>query len=211
MKIPCYSKDEFLSGFSTYRERFCSLYPLQYDNIISNINNTIISQNLQITYAYQNILDDILNYLKNQDIYDIILHQLLTLRAPSPPPSSHTTLTLDEDQYKSYDLLCNTWGPYHKGKHPLFFLTGSARTEKSFLLHLILQHIDGHYTSLALHDSTSRESLLKIQAIVIEEISMVSDNLFSFISNLFGSLHQNSACLVIFLPLSSEILLNYPY
>lgn len=226
MKVPCYSEEELLANFSNYREKFRSLFPLQYEHAISEINSTTISQTSQITTTYRNTLDQILAYLNNNSIYNIILQQLLSLRHPLPHITTLSSLTLNEDQYKAYDILTNSWGPDYKEKYPYFFLTGSAGTGKSFLLYLIInylkskrinyllvastsvaaQNVSGktihsalkikqtgdYYISLSQYDQTTRNNLSKIQAIIIEEISMVSANLFTFISNLFGSIHQNS-------------------
>ncbi|CAG8703810.1 3981_t:CDS:2, partial [Ambispora leptoticha] len=57
---------------------------------------------------------------------------------------------------------------------------------------LKIKQTGDYYTSLSQYDPTTKNNLSKIQAIIIEEISMVSANLFTFISNLFASIHQNS-------------------
>jgi len=44
--------------------------------------------------------------------------------------------------------------------------------------------------SLAIHDQNLRQELLKIQVIIIDEISMVSADMLSFISDLFAKLHN---------------------
>src|SRR6185369_6306184 len=134
-------------------------------------------------------------------------------------------LCLNEDQYKIYDMLSNTWGPENKGKYPYFFMTGPAGTGKSYMTHQIIQllkskninhlliaptgvaaqNIGGktihsalkikqcgsNYQTLSISDETTKTSLRKIRAIIIDEVSMVSSDLLSFLSNIFASIHTN--------------------
>jgi hypothetical protein len=51
---------------------------------------------------------------------------------------------------------------------------------------------DGHFKTLALHDPQFRDELLKIRAIIIDEISMVPAALLDFISNTLAQLHANN-------------------
>jgi hypothetical protein len=44
--------------------------------------------------------------------------------------------------------------------------------------------------SLAMHDQNLRQELIRIKAIIIEEVSMVSADMLSFISDLFAKLHN---------------------
>jgi ATP-dependent exoDNAse (exonuclease V) alpha subunit len=117
------------------------------------------------------------------------------------------------------------WGFENEGKYPYFFMTGSARTGKTFMTRKIvdmlnnkkidyllmvptgvaaqnisgktihstlrLKQTDGHYQTLLLDDESSKIALSRIKVIIIDEISMVSDELFTFLSNIFGSLHKN--------------------
>ncbi|CAI2191091.1 4205_t:CDS:1 [Funneliformis geosporum] len=56
---------------------------------------------------------------------------------------------------------------------------------------LRIRQIGENYQTLSLNDETSRIQLTKIKAIIIDEVSMVSDKLFSFLSNTFSMLHKN--------------------
>jgi hypothetical protein len=56
---------------------------------------------------------------------------------------------------------------------------------------LRIRQIGGYYQTLSLDDESTRIHLLRIKAIIIDEISMVSSELFSFLSNLFATLHRN--------------------
>jgi len=55
----------------------------------------------------------------------------------------------------------------------------------------IKQTSDQHYQTLSMDSESSIQALLQIKAIIVDETSMVSNRLFSFVSNVFGSLHRN--------------------
>nr|CAG8647360.1 5914_t:CDS:1 [Entrophospora candida] len=57
---------------------------------------------------------------------------------------------------------------------------------------LKIRQFNNHYQTLLLDDETLKAELLKIKVIIIDEISMVSNKLFTFLSNMFGSLHKSS-------------------
>ncbi len=48
-----------------------------------------------------------------------------------------SSMMFSEDQYKVFNILINSWGQKEYHKHPYFFLTGSAGTGKSFMIHQI--------------------------------------------------------------------------
>ena len=48
------------------------------------------------------------------------------------------------------------------------------------------------FHTLAFYDNEFKEKLKKIDTIIIEEISMVSAELFEFISNMFATIHNNT-------------------
>ena len=56
---------------------------------------------------------------------------------------------------------------------------------------LKIRQYNDHYQTLILDDEKSKIELLKIKTIIIEETSMVSSELLTFISNIFSSLHKN--------------------
>jgi len=56
----------------------------------------------------------------------------------------------------------------------------------------IRQTSSHHYQTLLMESESSIQALLQIMVIIIDEISMVSSELFLFLSNLFGSLHKNN-------------------
>src|SRR6185369_11191405 len=216
LKIPCYSEEELLGEHSTYRERFRTQFPHQYKHAITEINNTLIANKLHISTAYKNIIEEIVPDLKNHDLQRLIFQQLMTLEHQPPLTDPNSTLCLNEDQYKIYDMLSNTWGPENKEKYPYFFMTGPAGTGKSYMTHQIIQllkskninhlliaptgvaaqNIGGktiysalkikqcgsNYQTLSISDETTKTSLRKIRAIIIDKVSMVSSDLLSFLS-----------------------------
>lgn len=50
------------------------------------------------------------------------------------------------------------------------------------------------FQSLALYDQDFRKQLLKIKVLIIDEISMVSASLFTFLANMFAQIHNISIC-----------------
>ncbi|CAG8733149.1 11814_t:CDS:2, partial [Racocetra fulgida] len=89
----------------SYREKFKSLFPNQFESEISRLSNTAISQELRTSNAYREIINNILNQLNNKKLHELILHQLISLERKTPSIDPHHVLTLDKDQYKTYDIL----------------------------------------------------------------------------------------------------------
>ena len=56
---------------------------------------------------------------------------------------------------------------------------------------LKIKQYESSYETLSISNETTRLTLRKIEAIIIEEVSMVPAELFSFLSNMFGSIHNN--------------------
>ena len=124
------------------------------------------------------------------------------------------------------NVLTNSWRKQEFSKHPYFFLTGSAGTGKSFMIHQIknfltsknykyllialtgvaAKNVDGQTIHSALHirntetyfetlshyNDQQRTELSQIKFLIIEEVSMVSSILLSFISLLFAKIHKVS-------------------
>lgn len=137
-----------------------------------------------------------------------------------------SSLSLQNEQYRIYSTLCNTWGKLSDGKYPYFFLTGSAGTGKSFMTRQIINFLqsknknylliaptgvaaqniggktihsslkirywEGRYESLIFSNQTYVTDLQKIEALIIEEISMVDSDLFTFLSDIFSRVNHNN-------------------
>src|ERR1043165_9412329 len=71
-------------------------------------------------------------------ISNLINIQLYSLQINPPIISQSNTLNLPNDQLKIISTIRNILGPIkQKNKYPYFFITGSAGTEKSFIINLI--------------------------------------------------------------------------
>ena len=57
---------------------------------------------------------------------------------------------------------------------------------------LRIHQTEAGYQTLAFHDKDFNNQLAKIETLIIDEISMVSASLFTFISNLFASIHNST-------------------
>src|SRR6185295_2571220 len=71
-----------------------------------------------------------------------------------PSSTITSTLVLDGEQYRVYDILCNSWGPDHENKHPYFFMTGSAGTGKSFMIRHVVNMLETKKIKYLLMSST---------------------------------------------------------
>ena len=79
-------------------------------------------------------------------------------------------------------------------KYTLLSPTGvSAQNIGGRTIHsaLKIRQYNNNYQTLITEDQESKRELLEIKTIIIEETSMVSSELLTFISNIFGLLHKN--------------------
>src|SRR6185369_8829394 len=116
-------------------------------------NSSYLGQKNAISNVYTTILNSILPELENQDLSDLIFHQLISLERHHLLLHTMSSLSLQNDQYSIYSTLCNTWGKSSDGKYPYFFLTGSAGTGKSFMTRQVinfLQSKNKNYLLIAL-------------------------------------------------------------
>src|SRR6185312_5097640 len=134
---------------------------------------------------------------------------------------------LPEDQYRAITVLTNMMGS-RNNQWPYYFLTGSAGTGKSFIIHMFCNHlrhkkikhlvlaptgvaaqnIDGltihsalkissgnnyhsSYQTLLFNDITLQNDMKSINTLIIDEVSMVSASLFTFLSDTFAKLHNS--------------------
>ncbi|GES98056.1 AAA family ATPase [Rhizophagus clarus] len=110
-------------------------------------------------------------------------------------------------KFLTYQEHCNILGPKNqKNKYPYFFITGSAGTGKSFIINLITDHLKNKHSNYllltptgiaatnigAFNDYDFLKFLKTIDTLIIDEISMVSNALFSFISDMFSIIQQQT-------------------
>src|SRR6185369_6075039 len=130
MKISARSEHELLDGNTTYRDRFCALFPTRYNQAIKSLCRSYIEERNSLSRTYDLVLRSLLPDLENRDLSDLIINQFLSLEKHRPHLDTRSSLILDTEQYKIYSTLCNVWRKNHDRKYPYFFLTGSAETGK---------------------------------------------------------------------------------
>ncbi|GES90273.1 Pif1-like helicase domain-containing protein [Rhizophagus clarus] len=199
------SEEELKGYFSTYREHFlnkfpevyhdeCILYKKKHQEEINNFNDQFI----ELTHAF---LENLMG-LTNTQFKEIIGNQLTKMKIIPPIIPLNTMLSLPKDQYQCVDRIVRTLGP-NDGKHyPYFLITGSAGIGKSFVTHILLKEFEKRGLSYLVLAPTgvaaqniggfTIHSALKIHATKGDEISMVSSELFDYLSNMFSKLHSNS-------------------
>jgi PIF1-like helicase len=227
--IPTRSEDELKGIYSMYRDRYTSMYPHMVEEIQQNTQNHTEQIRQIMNLKYSEILNRLLSNLENvisQNISEILRNQLDFLKILPPVLPQDTIYQLPPDQYYVISTLKCYLGKRDTQKWPYFFVTGSAGTGKSYIIHLLVNSLNndrsnylliaptgvaaqniggttihstlrivstqtGFYT-LSLYDNEYKDKLKKIDTIIFEEISMVSKQLFEFISNMFATIHNNN-------------------
>ena len=96
---------------------------------------------------------------------------------------------------KSYLIkIIINWLNLHKNRYLLLAPTGVvAQNIGGFTIHSALRitQSESGFQTLACHNPEFKSELLKIQTLIIDEISMVSASLFTFMANMFGRIHEN--------------------
>jgi len=230
-KRPWRSEEELLRPHNTYREHYLSMFPNEAEVLREETRSYISRQISHFEFQFASIIDSHLQAIQQQSAIpniDIIEFQLNNLKKLPYiiPPSSITHLP--EDQYKAITILSNMMGSGNR-QWPYYFLTGSAGTGKSFVIHhfrahlqqtrkkymvlaptgVAAQNIEGitihsalkisstnttsysSYKTLIFNSENLQNEIRQIKTLIIDEISMVSANLLTFISDLFAKLHQN--------------------
>ena len=164
------------------------------DDMSSNIQNI-----LQIQLNTLKQVPPILPYTAMLDLPDEQYRVLNTITASLGPMRSkkwpYFFLTGSAGTGKSYLIkMILNWLNLHKNKYLLLAPTGvAAQNIGGFTIHSALRitQSESGFQTLAYHDLEFRNELLKIQTLIIDEISMVSASLFTFIANMFGRIHEN--------------------
>ena len=97
---------------------------------------------------------------------------------------------------KSYmiDLIIDWLKKTKKPNYLLMAPTGvAAQKIGGMTIHSALRLTQSHsgFKSLAFYDEDFKKTLLKVQTIIIDEISMVSNTLFTFLADMFARIHGN--------------------
>ncbi|GBC40545.2 PIF1-like helicase domain-containing protein [Rhizophagus irregularis DAOM 181602=DAOM 197198] len=224
LRLPVRSETDLKSLYQTYKAHFEAKYPTEYSLTLNFVQNSMQSNIQRYTNNYQNLVNNLISSL-HVNLQEIIGNQLNNLLRQPIRSLNLSSMLLSEDQYKIMNILTNSWGERLHSKHPYFFLTGSAGTGKSFMIHLIknfladkkteyllmaptgvaAQNVNGktihsalyirntqtYFETLSHYNNQQFEKLSQIKAIIIEEVSMVSSILLSFISSLFAKINKS--------------------
>ena len=191
---------------SAYIERtrfeFNQQFAVALDSILHRLSNELSIRNIDILRMQ----------LLSLQPAPYIMPRSLTLNLPSDQYYVMNTLThwmgsMSNDKYpyffvtgsagtgKTYiiRLLCQFLST-RRSKYLLMAPTGVAAQNiggKTIHSELRITSSQSGFQTLVHHDVDLRNSLREIDTIIIDEVSMVSAPLLSFISNLFGQLHNN--------------------
>lgn len=141
MKFSARSEQELLGGFTSYKDRFRSVFPTRFALEIDSIRQSHLIQKTNLSTTYLSLIESLIPDFTNQELSSLIFNQFISLERQVPLLNNHSLLTLDTKQYETYNILCNVWGKLINGKYPYFFLTGSAGTGKTFMLHQIISYL----------------------------------------------------------------------
>lgn len=226
---PVRSENELKANYSTYRDRYTSMFPNIIQQIQQNTQNHTEQIRQFMNLRYSEILNQLISNLENvipNNITNILRNQLNSLKILPPIFPENIIHQLPPDQYYVISILNSYLGKRDTHHWPYFFITGSGGTGKSYIIHLLVnllknkhsnylliaptgvaaQNVGGNtihadlrlvstptgFHTLAFYDNEFKEKLKKIDTIIIEEISMVSAELFEFISNMFATIHNNT-------------------
>jgi len=180
---------------------------LQFHNFVTDLLNELGST---ITPKVADILDAQLNALKlfppmlprtamldlPTDQYKIInvITQNLRLIAANKYPYFFITGSAGTGKSYVINIITNWLKQTKKSNYLLLAPTGvAAQNVGGSTIHsaLRIHQTEAGYQTLAFYDKDFKDLLAKIETIIIDEISMVSASLFTFISNLFALIHNN--------------------
>ncbi|RHZ87537.1 hypothetical protein Glove_33g284 [Diversispora epigaea] len=152
-----------------------------------DLNNYIVKRSKEIIIKYR--------FLKIED-GKLYFYQQLLLKVPTRSENNTSSIKLDNlkilphvypetamlellhDQYHVLSTISMYMGKSNNRKWPYYFITGSTET--------------GGFQTKVFTDKELKDDLINVETLIIDEISMVSDKLLDFISNLFASLHNNA-------------------
>ncbi|EXX55721.1 Pif1p [Rhizophagus irregularis DAOM 197198w] len=168
LKLPVRNEDQIKLNFPNYRARFCAEFPNEYNNAISHLHQTSYTRIVQFTESYLQHLDNLLFALR-EDLQTIGTGKTFMI---------FQIIELLKQRRQDYILMAPTGV--------------AAENIGGKTIHSCLRISDvlNNRQSLAIYDQNLRQELMKIKAIIIDEISMVSADMLSFISNLFAKLHN---------------------
>ncbi len=154
LKVPSRNENDYkISPNSTYREKFLALFP---DFLIDLQNRTANQHQLRISQLnnqFAEMLDRLLQSLREQiptNIYHIIQTQMENIKILPYIFPETTMLQLPRDQYRALSIISTYMGPNDGTKWPYYFITGSAGTGKSYIIHMIINMLNTRSSSYLL-------------------------------------------------------------
>ncbi|CAB5180965.1 unnamed protein product [Rhizophagus irregularis] len=179
--------EELLSTFQTYREHWLFLHPELHETIQEITQEYLRTQQLKLDAQFSQTLDTLLNNL--QDIIppstsELINIQLTSLRINPPILPQCSTLNLPNDQLHVLSTIKNILAPTGVASQNI-----GGQTIHSALR---IREMQNGFQTLAFHDYEFFKNLQQIDTLIIDEISMVSAALLSFISEMFSVIQQTT-------------------
>ncbi|GBB97346.1 hypothetical protein RclHR1_29720001 [Rhizophagus clarus] len=211
-------REHFLNKFPEVYHNECILYKKKHQEEINNFNDQFI----ELTHAFlENLMgltntqfkEIIGNQLTKMKIIPPIipLNTMLSLSKDQYQYVDRIVRTLGPNDGKHYPYFLIT-GSAGTGKsfvthillkefekRGLSYLvlvptSVAAQNIGSFTIHsaLKIHATKGGFQTLAFNDKILKENLKKLKILIIDEISIVSSELFDYLSNMFSKLHSNS-------------------
>jgi ATP-dependent exoDNAse (exonuclease V) alpha subunit len=195
---------QLLTSAQTHRHTM----QMQFDQAIIYLqeflkNDILISPNMQNILQIQlNALKQLPPILPHTAMLDLpdeqyrVLNTIITsLGSTSSKKWPYFFITGSAGTGKSYLIkMILNWLNQRKNKYLLLAPTGvAAQNIGGFTIHSALRitQSESGFQTLAYHDPEFRNGLLKMETIIIDEISMVPASLFTFMANMFGRIHGN--------------------
>ncbi|CAB4412311.1 unnamed protein product [Rhizophagus irregularis] len=142
LKIPARDESDYkIRPDGTYREKFLSLFPEFLTNLQNQITNTQQSRITRLNNQFSEMLSRLLSSLSQQltqNISSIIQMQMESLKLLPHVFPETAMLELPQDQYRALNTIRMYMGENDGIKWPYFFITGSAGTGKSYIIHMIV-------------------------------------------------------------------------
>src|SRR6266542_2227779 len=149
LRFSFHNEEELLGNFNTYKEHFQLKFPQEYQELISDIKKKSTIQYNTIVDNYNQLIQKITSNL-NIDLQITINQQLISLINTTPNITRYSSIISTNDQYFNYNILTSSWELAHQGKHPYYFLTGSAGIGKSYMLNLITTYLTNNHKNYLL-------------------------------------------------------------
>ncbi|GBB87368.1 hypothetical protein RclHR1_13810001 [Rhizophagus clarus] len=187
LELPCRNEEELLGIFQTYREHWLFLHPELYEKIQQITQEYLHTQQLKLDAQFN---------LPNDQLY--VISTIKNILGPKTQKNKYPYffITGPAGTGKSFIINLITKDLINKrSKYLLLAPTGvAAQNIGGQTIHSALrihETLNGFQT-LAFYDHEFFKNLQQIDTIIIDEISMVSATLFSFISDMFSVIQQKT-------------------